>query len=114
MVKEKNHRDIGIDAKPPEKACSDPKCVWHGTLPIRGKVFYGEVVSDRAAKTVVVKWGYNKLLPKYQRYERRQTKVAAYNPGCISAKAGDMVRIAECRPLSKTKTFTVIEVSKRV
>ncbi len=114
MVKEKSHRDIGIDAKPPEKVCRDVKCVWHGKLPIRGRVFSGEVVSDSAAKTVLVEWGYNHLLPKYQRYERRHTRVAAYNPDCVGAKIGDVVMVAECRPLSKTKAFIVIEVSKRV
>ncbi|MBI1971792.1 MAG: 30S ribosomal protein S17 [Candidatus Aenigmarchaeota archaeon] len=105
----KSKQNIGVDAKPPAKACGDKKCCWHGSLPVRGRVFQGEVISDRASKTVVVKWGYNKFIPKYQRYERRNTTVRAYNPECIAAKAGDDVKIAECRPLSKTKSFTVVE-----
>jgi small subunit ribosomal protein S17 len=36
----------------------------------------------------------------------------AHNPPCINAKEGDVVKIAECRPLSKTKKFVVIEVAK--
>ena len=37
-----------------------------------------------------------------------------YNPQCVDAKKGDIVKIAECRPLSKTKAFVVIEVMKRL
>jgi len=103
-------RDIGIEAKRPEKECNDPKCPWHGRLSLRGRVFVGKVVSDKAAKTVVVRWEYHWYLPKYEAYEKRYTSVSAYNPVCINAKKGDIVKIAECRPLSKTKSFCVIEI----
>ncbi len=112
MVKQKV-RNIGLDAKPPEKVCNDVKCPWHGKLPVRKKTFIGEVISDKAEKTVVVKWDYYHYVPKYERYERRHSQVAAYNPECINAKKGDIVKIAECRPLSKTKSFVVIEVVKK-
>jgi len=108
MVKQKV-RNIGLDVKPPKKTCQDIKCPFHGKLPIRGRVFVGKVVSDRASKTVVVRWDYHRYNIKYERYERRHSKVAAYNPECIDAKQGEYVRIAECRPLSKTKKFVVIE-----
>jgi small subunit ribosomal protein S17 len=108
MVKQKV-RNIGIEAKPPEKFCNDVKCPWHGRLGVRGTVLEGTVESDKASKTVIVRWDFHNYLPKYERYERRKGKVAAYNPECINAKKGDLVRIAECRPLSKTKKFVVIE-----
>jgi len=113
MVKEQKTRNIGIDAKSPEETCNDSKCPWHGKLSIRGRVFTGEVVSDKAPKTVVVKWGYHHIIPKYERFERRHSSVVAYNPECINAKKGDIVRISECRPLSKTKSFVVIEKVKK-
>lgn len=109
VKKEKTHRDIGVDAKAPEKTCNDPKCCWHGKLPIRGKIFTGKVVSDKASKTAIVEWGYHHYIPKYERSERRHSRVVAYNPSCIGAKTGETVRIAECRPISKTKSFIVIE-----
>jgi len=102
-------RDIGLGINPPEKTCNDPKCPWHGNLKVRGQTFIGKVVSDKSSKTVVVEWNYNFYIHKYERYERRKTKVYAYNPDCIDAKKGDIVRIAECRPLSKTKKFVVVE-----
>ena len=112
MVKQKV-RNIGIKAAPPKESCKDIKCPWHGSLSLRGRIFVGEVVSDKAEKTVIVRWGYTHFIPKYERYERRNTTVAAYNPDCIDAKKGDIVKIIECRPLSKTKTFVVIEKVKK-
>jgi len=102
-------RDIGIDVRAPEKACEDPNCPFHGSLPVRGQIIEGEVVSDRAPKTVVVLRSYLKKIAKYERYEKRRSKIHAHNPPCINARVGDTVKIAECRPLSKTKSFVVIE-----
>jgi len=53
---------------------------------------------------------YFHYVRKYNRYEKRSSKYHAHNPSCIQAKVGDMVKIAECRPLSKTTTFVVVEV----
>ena len=103
-------RDIGIDVKSPEKECNDVNCPFHGTLSVRGQILNGIVVSDEMDKTVVVQREYIRYVPKYQRYEKRRKKLHAHNPPCISAKKGDMVKLAECRPLSKTKSFVVVEV----
>ncbi len=100
--------NIGLDIKAPEGKCADVKCPWHGKLPIRGRVFHGIVKSARAKNTAIVKLGYNLYIPKYERFERRNSTINAYNPECIKAKEGDMVTIAECRPLSKTKSFAVV------
>jgi ribosomal protein uS17 len=74
-----------------------------------GRAFTGIVVSDRMAKTVTVAWERRHYVPKYQRYERRYSKVKAHNPPEIDAKAGDKVTIMETRPISKTKHFIVIK-----
>lgn len=102
-------RDIGLDVKPPDRECLDKNCPFHGVLPVRGQVLEGIVVSDKMNKTVVVQREYLKYIRKYERYERRRSKIHAHNPPCINAKIGDFVKIAECRPLSKTKAFVVIE-----
>ncbi|MCW7071495.1 MAG: 30S ribosomal protein S17 [Candidatus Methanospirareceae archaeon] len=101
--------DIGIDVRVPTKDCEDENCPFHGRLPVRGQILEGVVVSDRAAKTVVVLRSYLKKVRKYERYEKRRSKIHAHNPPCINARQGDVVKIAECRPLSKTKSFVVVE-----
>ncbi len=60
-------------------------------------------------KTVVVKKEYRRYIPKYERYEWRTGRYIAHNPSCIDAKVGTKVRIMECKPLAKTKSFVVIE-----
>jgi len=105
-------RDIGLDVQQPTKECTDPNCPFHGTLPVRGQVLSGVVVSDKMDKTVVVQRTYVKKNVKYERYEKRKTKVNAHNPPCINAAEGAKVTIAECRPLSKTKSYVIIEVQK--
>lgn len=111
-MKKQKARNIGIDVKPPEKSCEDILCPFHGSLPVRGKILEGIVVSSKAPKTAIVEREYLHYLPKYERYERRRSRIAAHNPECISAKEGDRVKIAECRRLSKTKAFVIIEVIK--
>lgn len=81
-------------------------------ISIRGKSFVGKVVSAKMHRTVVVEWERRVLIPKFERFEKRRSKVNAHNPDKINAKEGDQVRIKETRPLSKTKNFIVIEVLK--
>ncbi|MCX9083955.1 MAG: 30S ribosomal protein S17 [Candidatus Methanoperedens sp.] len=105
-------RDIGLDVQPPTKECTDPNCPFHGSLSVRGQVLSGVVVSNKMDKTVVVQRTYVKKNIKYERYEKRKSKMQAHNPPCINAVEGAKVTIAECRPLSKTKSYVIVEVSK--
>lgn len=90
--------------------CKDRNCPFHGNLKTRGRIFKGVVVSDKMRKTVVVKRDLLEYIPKYERYAKKSSKISAHNPPCINAKTGDTVKIAECKPISKTKSFVVIEV----
>lgn len=89
--------------------CNDRSCPNHGSLSLRGRIFTGIVVAEKMQKTVVVEWEWKKYVTKFERYEKKTTTLKAHNPGCIDAKKGDIVKIAECRPLSKTKHFVIIE-----
>ncbi|MBL7160379.1 MAG: 30S ribosomal protein S17 [Candidatus Aenigmarchaeota archaeon] len=101
-------KSIGLDVEPPKRECTDKKCVWHGSLPVRGKAITAIVKSVKAQQTAVVEWHYNKFIPKYERYERRKIHFHAHNPDCVKAKEGERVVVVECRPLSKTKSFVVV------
>ena len=106
-------KDIGLNVKAPATECNDPNCPFDGTLSVRGQVLDGEVVSSKMDKTVVVQREYLKRNIKFDRYEKRRSKIHAHNPPCINAKEGDKVVVAECRPLSKTKTFVIVEVVEK-
>jgi small subunit ribosomal protein S17 len=86
MTKTKN---IGMDIKTPENVCEDVNCPFHGSLKIHGRQFVGDVTSDKMSKTVTVSWERRSFIPKYERYEKKISKVKAHNPECINAKEGD-------------------------
>ncbi len=105
-------KDIGLGVGLPEKTCSSRLCPFHGHLKVRGRVFKGRVVSTKSTNTAIVEWDYYHYIPKYERYERRKTRVSAHCPGCIEVDIDDVVKVGECRPISKTKKFVVIEKVK--
>ena len=102
------NKEAGIKSE-----CSDKNCPFHGHVKLRGRSFVGLVVSDKMIKTVVVAWTRRLFVKKFERYEKKRSKINAHNPECINAKKGDLVKITETRPLSKTKTFVVTELIGR-
>jgi small subunit ribosomal protein S17 len=96
-------------SKRPKKTCDDINCPFHGTLSMRGHALKGEVISNKMDNTIIVRRDYLNYVPKYRRYERRRSNIPAHNPPCLNVKTGDRVRLAECRPISKTVSFVVIE-----
>jgi len=90
-------------------SCGDLNCPVHGSLSTRGSQLTGTVVSDKMSNTVVVQIDYLQQYPKFKRFAKKRSKIHAHNPPCIDASKGDIVKIMECRPLSKTVSFVVIE-----
>ncbi|AAG19945.1 MULTISPECIES: 30S ribosomal protein S17 [Halobacterium] len=102
---------IGLNVTEPEGTCSDEDCPFHGNLSVRGQVLEGEVASTDMEKTVVVEREYDVFVPKYDRYMKRRSRVPAHAPECFDISVGDTVSIAETRPLSKTKSHVVVEIT---
>ncbi len=106
---------IGLDVtKPPEPDNPEEydyeKCPFYGELSVRGQTLEGKVVSTDMDKTIVVEREYDVRVPKYDRYMKRRSRIPAHVPGVLEPELGDTVKIAECRPLSKTKSHVVVEV----
>ncbi|MHA1719350.1 MAG: 30S ribosomal protein S17 [Promethearchaeota archaeon] len=103
-------KNIGIpNIIAPTKTCEDPHCPFHGNLKLRGRILQGKVVSTKMHKTIIIQRDYNYYISKYQRYERRKSKISAHLPDCFEVEEGDQVKIAECRKISKSTAFVVIE-----
>ena len=100
---------IGLNVSEPEATCEDDNCPFHGTLSVRGQVLEGTVASTDMEKTVIVEREYDVRVPKYDRYMKRRSRVPAHAPDCLELAVGETVRIAETRPLSKTKSHVVVE-----
>lgn len=99
----------GLLIAPPKRTCDDDRCPFHGHVKVRGKILTGRVVSVSDKQTVVLQREFMQKVLKYNRSERRRGKVHAHLPPCIDLKEGDTASIAECRPLSKTISFVVIQ-----
>jgi small subunit ribosomal protein S17 len=86
--------------------------VTENTERARRKVRTGVVVADAMDKTVVVRIASQVSHPMYQKIMRRTTRLKAHDEA-NEAHVGDTVRIAETRPLSKTKRWRVVEIVER-
>ncbi|MGD9982521.1 MAG: 30S ribosomal protein S17 [Reyranellaceae bacterium] len=74
------------------------------------RILQGVVVSDKMDKTIVVKVERRVMHPVYKKFVRRSKKYHAHDEA-NQFKAGDQVRIRECRPLSRTKRWEVVAES---
>lgn len=72
------------------------------------RVLEGRVVSDKMDKTVTVLVERRFMHPKYKKYIKRSAKYAAHDE-TNSVKEGEIIRIRECAPISKRKTWIVIQ-----
>jgi small subunit ribosomal protein S17 len=82
------------------------------TKKIGKKVLEGKVVSDKMQKTITVQVSRRTLHPVYQKYLTKSKKYKAHDEQ-ETAKVGDTVRIQECRPISKDKVWTLLDVVER-
>lgn len=71
------------------------------------RILEGDVVSDKTDKTVTVLVERRFRHPVYKKYVKRTDKYSAHDEA-NHFKAGDRVQIIECRPISKTKRWTVL------
>ncbi|MGE0810772.1 MAG: 30S ribosomal protein S17 [Immundisolibacter sp.] len=77
------------------------------------RTLVGRVVSDKMDKSISVLVETREQHPLYKKYLRRSKKFHAHDAD-NACQIGDLVRIEECRPISKTKTWRLVEVIERV
>ncbi|MBO1075956.1 30S ribosomal protein S17 [Roseomonas marmotae] len=72
------------------------------------RVLTGRVVSDKQDKTITVLVERRVMHPLYKKFIRRSKKYAAHDDANL-CKEGDLVTIEECRPISKRKTWLLVQ-----
>jgi small subunit ribosomal protein S17 len=108
---EKGKAKIDVSLKKQENLdCYDKRCNVHGNLKTRGKIFEGKVIK-KLPKKITIEFERMIYIRKYERYTKTKTKIHARLPNCVKEKVnvGDLVRIQECRPLSKLIHFVFIK-----
>ena len=105
-------RNIGLPVKEPNGKITEneKKNPFNGTLSIRGKIFEGTVIDAKAKGTVVIQKESPIYFKKFKRFGRSKNKIHAHVPSNINVQEGDYVIAAECRPISKSVSFVVVEV----
>ena len=103
-------KNIGIVVPAPAKNCVDRHCPFHGFVKLHGRTFTGTVIRNLFHNTTTIEFPRQYYLPKYERYEKRRTHIKVHIPNCLGVKKGSLIKIMETRPISKTKTFVIIEV----
>lgn len=73
------------------------------------RTLQGRVLSDKMDKSITVAIERKVKHPLYGKFLKRTTKIHAHDEQ-NQCNAGDIVTIRECRPLSKTKSWTLVEV----
>lgn len=93
--------------------CKDSKCHIHGKVKARGRVYEGRVTRKLPTR-VTIELERMIYSSKYERYFKSRTKIHAHLPTCMENEihVGDLIKIQECRPLSKIIHFVVIKKIK--
>ncbi|MCU4676363.1 30S ribosomal protein S17 [Catenovulum sp. 2E275] len=76
------------------------------------RTLQGRVISDKMDKSIVVAIERFVKHPIYGKFIRRTTKIHAHDEN-NSCSQGDIVSIRECRPISKTKSWTLVEIVEK-
>ncbi len=94
-------------------SCADPTCPKHGKLKVRGRIFKGYVIR-KFPRRIVIEFERIVYIRKYERSEKRKTRIHARLPTCSGDKinVGDYVVVGECRPLSKLIHFVFLKKVK--
>jgi small subunit ribosomal protein S17 len=96
--------------------CKDRFCPIHGDrkLKMRGRTFEGEVIRKLPGR-ITIQFERMLKLAKYERYEKRKTKIHARLPDCMKDDfvVGDLIQVSETRPISKMIHFVVSKVIRK-
>ncbi len=105
-------RNIGLPVKELKKKSveNEKNNPFNGSLSIRGKIFEGIVINAKAKGTVVIERESLIDFTKFKRFGRSKNKIHAHVPSNLDIQEGDYVVAAECRPISKSVSFVVVEV----
>lgn len=76
------------------------------------KTIVGTVISDKMDKTVTVQWETRKKHRLYKKFVKARTKIKAHDEK-NEAQEGDLVKVIESRPMSKEKTWRVVEILEK-
>jgi small subunit ribosomal protein S11e len=110
-------KSVGLGFKTPKAAVEgkyiDQKCPFTGNVSIRGRIIRAQVRSTKMKRSIVIRRNYLHFINKYQRYMKRHKNFTVHCSPCFEPAVGDNVIVGQCRPLSKTVRYNVLQVVSR-
>lgn len=107
-------KKVGLGFKTPKAASNgkyiDKKCPFTSDVVIRGRILRGIVHSTKMNRTIIIRRNYLHFIKKYQRYQKRHRSLAVHCSPAFDPSKGDEVIVGQCRPLSKTVRYNVLQV----
>jgi len=105
-------KNIGLPVNEPNKEAveNESNNPFNGSLTIRGKLFEGVVINAKAKGTAVIQKESPVYFKKFKRFGRSKNTIHAHIPSNLNVQEGDYVVAAECRPISKSVSFVIVEV----
>ena len=106
-------KKIGLNVPPSKKTCSDPRCPFcsnenNRSLKIRWRLLNGKVVSLKGTNRSVIERNFLHYIKKYDRYEKRHSRINAHITPCLEINVGDSVLVGECRPIAKNISYIIV------
>ena len=106
-------KNVGLGFRTPKTAMNaryvDKKCPFTGNVSIRGRIIRAQVRSTKMKRSIVIRRTYLHFVQKYQRYMKRHKNFTVHCSPCFEPKVGDEVIVGQCRPLSKTIRYNVLQ-----
>jgi small subunit ribosomal protein S17 len=112
LPRDQRHKHSKPERKPSATRTPITRTPKPESVPGRRQERRGVVVSDKGDKTIVVQVETVRIHAKYKKVVRRSNKLHAHDEG-NAAGIGDVVRVVETRPLSKTKRWRLAEIVEK-
>jgi len=94
-------------ARKKEEKLSESKILVSTPILTHGRTFEGKVIKKFPGR-VVIEFERTVYVPKYERFYKKKTRLHARLPSNIDVNLNDIIKIAECRPISKLVHFVVV------
>ncbi len=100
---------LGVEA-PAKPEQYDRNCPFYGELAVKPETMVGTVVKKDTHGSATIEWARSVSVPKYERSEKRTSRMRVHNPNSVNAQIGQKVLVARTRPISKTKHHVILKV----
>ena len=103
---------LGIAAPEQPGSRFDKNDPYYGSINVKQETIVGTVIRKDAHGSATIEWERMVDVPKYERKDKRRSRIRVHNPASVNAQIGDKVLVAKTRPISKSKHHVILRVMR--